>query len=53
MYLYCVYPAMLSPKQLTNCLENAFNGVLCEFRTYTVAVSFHSLYINQVPEKLY
>ena len=53
MYVYCVYPAMLkSSKQLPDCLKIAetsvvlivLYGVLCEFRVYTVTVSYnHSI----------
>jgi hypothetical protein len=50
MYVYCVYPAMLkSSKQQPNCLKKAeacivfigSDGVLCEVRTYTVAIAQH------------
>ena len=30
-----------------------FKGVLYQVCTYTVTVSYHSLYMNQVPEKFY
>jgi hypothetical protein len=30
-----------------------FNCVFCHVCDYTVTVSFHSLYMNQVPERLY
>jgi len=63
MYAYCVYPAMSkSPNLRPNCLKIAetsaiiivFNGVLFEIRVYTVTISLIlSLYMNQVPEKLY
>jgi hypothetical protein len=60
MYVYCLYPAK-SQKQFQHCLKRAetidiliaFNGSLYQANTYTVTVSYHLLYMNQVPEQLY
>ena len=51
----------INAKQLPKCLKIAetsvviivFNSVLCEIRAYTGTVSYPSLYMNQVLEKLY
>jgi hypothetical protein len=54
IYMYCVYSAMSKNlKQLTNftvgtsIIPIIFKGVLLP--CYTVTISYHSLYINQVP----
>jgi len=62
MHVYCVYPALSkSHKQPLNCLKRGetsivlviVNGVLYTVHAYNVIVSYRSLYINQVPGKLY
>jgi hypothetical protein len=60
--VYCVYPAMpKSPKQLSNCLKRAENNRLsnrfqwCHL-PFPRVYCYHflpSLYMNQIPEKLY
>jgi hypothetical protein len=55
---YCVYPAMLkSSRQMPNGLIKAktivilivFRGVLYQAQAYTVTISCHLFYMNQVP----
>jgi hypothetical protein len=56
LYLTC---NVQMSKQFPNCLKLvetsvvpiAFTGNLCHVRVYTVPIFYHSLYVNQVPER--
>jgi hypothetical protein len=56
MYIYCVYPENWKYSKTIvkfSVILIIFNGVFYHIHTYPVTISYMSLCINQVPEKLY